>query len=473
MKKRSIKGKAPNPEHLYIDKCLYYAIFIIKNSDIALRFSIDCVSAVKNMRKGERSVTFTKAVNAAVLIAAALLLASCTDADDGVSEDTVPEVQTSLSADDNAMRITETEVSFSEPFSEYTFELKGGQQNYMVTVCKGELPEEILINVENNRYERSSFVITAPAGYRPSFPYDASRSADVVNIITNDIDSTVVPDIMQFIFYATENDESNSAAYAVSRFYTVVGDELREINILDIAEDGTKTARDYLDRIFLYHTEADKFICEITVDDRNLMDVNGALKDISDRVRINTLTFDSSIPALISGYEEISEDNPLYFGYAYWAAANTAAQYFTVETLPVSDYANYIEIPSEEYAELSDYYFKISDERFTCTTDLRSYLELFFSNTVAERLLADAPMKYCDVDGELYGIIVEDKYNTTLGTLTFSGMDISENKMIFRSRQEKYDSFGNYVGYTDGGNFVIEKQDDASWRVIQYRYPYE
>ncbi len=401
-----------------------------------------------------------------------LVVSACSDSGgDTAQPQTQTTVQNAVSGDD-ALRITETETAEYTSFSEYSFELAGVGGNYIVTVSRGEQSEEILINIEDSTYSKSSFVITSPTGYVPDFPLTDDYSSSVVNIITNDIDDTDVPDIMQFIFYS-DSDSPENGIYRVSRFYTVMSGELREINIVDYGEDGTAAVRDYLDRTMLYHTEADKFICKITVDDRNMLDENGALRDISERVRINTLTLDITVPALISGYEEVSEDNPLYFGYAHWAAANAIAQYFTVTTLNIDYTTPYIEVEAEEGSEeLSSYYFKIDDSRFSCVEDLRSYLSLIFTDSVAEKLMSESPMKYCDIDGELYGIAGDAALTGNLGTLTFSDMDISESTMLFRTRQETYDSFGNYTGYTDGGNFMITKQDNGSWIVIQYRYPY-
>ena len=95
-----------------------------------------------------------------------------------------------------------------------------------------------------------------------------------------------------------------------------------------------------------------------------------------------------------------------------------------------------------------------------------------FTASTAERIFNDAPQKYCDIDGSLYGIAGDGGMDFTLGTLTFTDVEVLSDRMIFRSRQEKYTEDGDPAGYTDGGNFVITKQPDGSWRVSQYRYPY-
>ncbi|MGN1135776.1 MAG: hypothetical protein ACI4SF_06105 [Oscillospiraceae bacterium] len=376
-----------------------------------------------------------------------------------------------------------------EPFVSYTFEFKGLDANYMLTVGTGDNPDEISVSIENNRYLSTDFVITAPAGYLPSFPYSQQYAESCVGIITNDIDeSRDIPDIMEFVFFYNwdsdnidaytdeynnviyeENGSEVKMPYRISKYYTVADNQLRQINIAEHSEDGDITS-DYLSNAMLYHTEADKFIYRITVDDSIYDDEEDDERDISDKVKISTLTFDESIPEFISGYEEISEDNSLYFGYAWWSAANNAAQYFTVTTLNVTDFDNYIEKRSED-GEMSEYYFKIDDPRFDSVDDLRSWLCDIFSENIADELIRNAPQKYCDIDGSLYGIVGDGGYDDTLGTLTFSDTDISEDRMVFRSRQEKFDDTGRFSGYTDGGTFVITRSD-GQWKVTEYRYPY-
>ena len=384
-------------------------------------------------------------------------------------------------SDETGSAVSETQTEPAEPFSGYTFELRGAAENYLLTVKPGEYPDEIAVTIENNRYETRDFVITAPSGYEPYFPYDQSHASGAVKLIKNDFDDTYIPDIMQFTFDITQEEldkSPESAIYAVSRMYTVDRDgELREINMISTEDpdgDGEteEIVHDYLDRTMLYHCEPDKFIYEITVDDGNLYDENGDPRPIESRVRIKTLKFEYNVPRLVAGYEEITESNTLYFGYACWAAANSAAQYFTMTTFNISDWENYVEMPRTDDNTVSDYYFKISDSRFQTTKDLKRYLKSVFTAQTAEKIFAAAPQRYMDIGGELYGIAGDGGYDFTLGTLTFSDVSVIENRMIFRSRQEKFDDSGNFTGYTDGGNFVIERCEDGLWRVSAYRYPY-
>lgn len=408
---------------------------------------------------------------------AAVMLSSCSSSSAPRNSDN----NHASSAGDNLSETFSADIADNtEPFSEYTLELRGTKENYMIIIGRGDYDDQISVTVENNRYESSSFIITAPSGYNFVFPYSQEDASSVVKVITNDISDEYIPDIMQFVFYINQEElDSNpdNTNYTVSKMYTVDDKgELREINIVfgeDTDGDGIEEEiiPDFLSKVQLYHSEPDKFIYEIDVDDHNIYDGNGELKPIGERVRIRTLTFDYSVPGFVAGTEEISEDNPLYFGYAYWAAANSAAEYFTMTTFNISDWEHYIE-KTDTSDGSTEYYFKIDDSRFSCVNDLMNYLETIFTPTTASRIFSEAPQKYCDIDGELYGIAGDGGYDFTLGTLTFSDMEITEDKMIFRSRQEKYNDEGKYTGYTDGGNFVISKQNDGSWRVSQYRYPY-
>lgn len=411
-----------------------------------------------------------------LFMAAAMLFCGCTaDKGEAPAETSLPSDGTSAAAGETAPEIP------PEPFSGYSFELRGAAENYLITVKPGEYSDEIAVAVENNRYETRDFVITAPTGYIPSFPYDQSYASGAVKIIKNDIDDTYIPDIMQFTFDITQEELDKSegnAVYSVSRMYTVDRDgELREINVIsseDSDGDGEaeESVHDYIDRTQLYHSEPDKFIYEITVDDSDLYDENGDPRPIESRVKIKTLKFEYNVPRMVAGYEEITESNTLYFGYACWAAANSAAQYFTMTTFNISDWENYVEMPRSDDISASDYYFKIDDSRFSSVKDLKKYLKSIFTSQTAEKIFAAAPQRYMDIDDELYGIAGDGGYDFTLGTLTFSDVSVTSDRMVFRSRQEKFDETGNFTGYTDGGNFVIERCEDGLWRVSEYRYPY-
>lgn len=424
-------------------------------------------------------------IKKAAVIAFAALLCGCAASENtaGTAAETSPETALSAENADNIISATalNSADTDSDPFTGYSAEIKGAAENYVITVKQGEYPDEIAVSVENNRYETRDFVITAPSGYTPYFPYSQGFASGAVTIIGNDIDDTYIPDILQFGFDITQEEldkDPDNAVYSVSRLYMIdKGGELREISITgseDTDGDGEEesVSRDCLDRTQLYHSEPDKFIYEITVDDSNLYDENGDPRPIESRVKIKTLKFEPDVPRMVEGYEDISEDDPLYFGYACWAAANSAAQYFTMTTFNISDWENYIEMPRPDDNTVSDYYFKIDDSRFSSVKDLKKYLKSVFTPETAERIFAAAPQRYTDINGELYGIAGDGGYDFTLGTLTFSDVTVTADRMVFCSRQEKFNDQGELTGYTDGGNFVIERCDDGLWRVSEYRYPY-
>ncbi len=406
------------------------------------------------------------------IIISAVLFSGCTKA-----EEPLPAESGNVSKESGITAVSESAEESSEPFSGYTFEFKGTAENYIVTVSQGEHPDEIALCVEDNTYSTKSFVITAPTGFAPKLPYEQSRAYSAVKLISNDIDDTYIPDIMQFTFNSTEVGADNPLP-AVSRMFTIDRDgELREINMItreDTDGDGEpeETVHEYLDRIQLYHSEPDKFIYEITVDESSLYDDEGNPRPMESRVKIKTLKFEHNVPRLVADYEEINEDNPLYFGYACWAAANSAAQYFTMTPFNISDWENNIEIPRSDNSGVSDYYFVIDDSRFTSVKDVKKYLKGIFTPKTTEELFANAPQKYRDIDGVLCGAAGNSEYDSSLGTLTFSGVSVTSDRMVFRSRQEKYDESGRFTGYTDGGNFIIERNEDGMWRVSTYRYPY-
>lgn len=415
-----------------------------------------------------------------VLIISSLLFSACKTEENTADEQTetsVPVSETLISSDANLININAETSLPPAPFTDYTFEFKGSRENYMIIISRGEFEDEIVVEVENNRYESREFIITAPAGYIPEIPFAANRAESVVKVITNDIDDAYIPDIMQFTFSPADIAEDQPQE-PISKLYTVDGSgELREISIIyDRDSDGDgeneEIISEYLDRTQLYHSEPDKFIYEISVDSSNIYDNEGNIKPIGERVKIKTFTFDSSVPCLRAGLEELTEEKPLYFGYAYWAAANSIAQYFCMTSFNVSDWDNYIEVPISDDSAYTEYFFRIDDSRFETTEDMIGLLKTVFTEAAANRIFSEAPQKYQDYDGSIYGIVDAHNNDYSLGTLTFSGMDVSEDRMIFRSRQEKYDDLGNFTGYTDGGNFIIQKNAEGVWQVSQYRYPY-
>ncbi len=353
----------------------------------------------------------------------------------------------------------------TEKFSSYSFILKGEKENFLTTVAVQE-NGSALLTLEGSDYSRRNFEVSPPEGYKVIFPDKATNASQAVNIIRNDFDRTDVPDLIEVMFRRISDDDDIPPT---AGRYFAADDEgnLREIAIYDKTGTTGTVKLDYLDRIRLNHTSANKFIYEIIVGD--IYGEDGNFLPAHERVKIKSMAFDPIQYRFIIDYEQITTGNPLYFGYAYLAAANTAAQYMTVELMPGISDTDYIELTDESGAE--SYYFSV-DSRLRNVRDLKKYLDSVFTGSLSESLMENAPQDYRDHLGRLYSRDECLDYDVTLGILTFTDMEITENSMLFRSRQEQYDENGNMTGYTDGGNFIISTLGMENWKVVQYRFPY-
>lgn len=353
----------------------------------------------------------------------------------------------------------------SEAFTAYSFILKGEKNNFYASVTPdGE--GSALITLEDSGFVRKSFEIEPPDGYRVVFPDKAKNSSQTVNVIRNDLDDRDLPDLIEIMFRRISEDES--IPMTAGKYFAADKDgNLREIAIYDKTGTTGTVKMDWLDRIRLNHTEADKFIYEISVGD--VFGKDGGFVPAHERVRIKTMVFDPIQFRFIIDYEPINERSPLYFGYAYLAAANTAARYMTVELMPGISDTEYMETTDED--GFSSYYFLV-DSRIHNVSTLKRYMCSIFTNSLTDKLMSEAPQDYRDFGRRLYSLDKVLENDTTLGILTFTDMEISPNTMLFRSRQEEFDESGNFIGYTDGGNFIISTQDSDNWKVVQYRFPY-
>lgn len=334
-----------------------------------------------------------------------------------------------------------------KPFTSYTTTVTDGKEHYLLTVERTE--KGLSAVLEDNTYKAHRIEIEPPAGYAPVIPDSDISAGNVFKIITNDVDdSRTVPDILKISFV--------SESETVSRLYSINGGMLTEISIYDNGEPLS-----CLPEYSMYHSEADKFIGSIVISESAAVS-----DDISLSAKIKTFVFDSTAMTLTGSYEELNEENTLYFGYAYWGLANNTAGYFTERTFKIADRDNHSE-------QSGKYYFKISDERFSDMDGLREYLCGIFTESAAERLIEQSPQKYTDIDGELYGTAEKFRRSPRLGMLTFTGYDISDDnqKITYHTRQETYTEQGIFNGYCDGGDFTIVK-NDTRWQVEEYRYPY-
>ncbi|MCR5805728.1 MAG: hypothetical protein K6G68_01705 [Oscillospiraceae bacterium] len=355
-----------------------------------------------------------------------------------------------------------------DEFEDYTFTVRGESANFLVTVSKSDT-RAITITIEDNTYKAHVNYIYPPSGYEVIFPEKAVNASQAVNVIKNDLDSTDIPDIMEFAFYLTDESaaEDDSLSPIVGKYFMIDSTgALREIDIFDKTITSGTVRQSYLDRVRLNHTQPDRFIYEISVSDT--VDEDGVLLPAQERVKIKTMVFDPIMERFIIDYEPIDTDNPLYFGYAWYSAANMCAQYFTVDLLPDFSYDDYIEIAQ---GDVGGYWFS-TGRRFHSIEDLRKYAGGVFTDNLAVKFINDAPQSYFEYKGRVYSKDSVMPYDPNKGILTFTNYEVTESTMIFRSRQETFDEYGNFTGYTDGGNFIISTLGGNYWKVMQYRFPY-
>lgn len=256
-----------------------------------------------------------------------------------------------------------------------SFTVSDGSSNYLLTLTEGT--NGVVLTAEDNKYNASSLDAAAPEGYRPIY------NNYLVDILSNDIDgSDSIPDIIRISFGDGEK--------YVSEFFAIKDGNLRELELRD-KKNGERLP--YIRRSDMYRSESRKFIDRIVIDES--ADPAG---DISDAVKLFTYTFDPEKLSLTGRYEKLSEDNPLYMGYAYWGLANNIASCFADSNFRISN---------GEDAEIQDgnnktlYFCKTDDPRFSDTEELKSYMRKIFTRSAADKILALAPDKITDIDGHL------------------------------------------------------------------------
>lgn len=350
--------------------------------------------------------------------------------------------------------ISDTDLGYSKSFT-----VSDGSSNFLLTVTEGT--DGVILTLEDNKYNASNLEVSAPEGYRPIY------NNSLIDILVNDIDeSDRIPDIIRISFGDGEK--------YVSGFFIIKDGGLRELELRD-KKNGEKLP--YIRRSDMYRSESRRFIDRIVIDES--ADPAG---NISDAVKLFTYTFDPDRLSLTGRYEELSEDNPLYFGYAYWGLANNIASCFAD--------GNFRILRGEEAEIRGDhnkilYFCKTDDPRFSNTEELRSYMRKIFTASAADKILALAPDKITDIDGHLYTLTENDTPDPTKGMLTFTRHKLSGDTMTYKTRQQIIDSKGAVTGYSDGGDFTLiknyyEEYDEEteeytekySWRISEYRYPY-
>lgn len=352
-----------------------------------------------------------------------------------------------------------------EPFSSYTFEFSNYEEKYMITIALNSVGNAFDLTLEYSNFDFYEFQITAPENYTLNIPYSQDSASTVCKVISNTVDDTATPDILEFMFYL-DNFDDPSLPYVVKKFYSIKDNQLCEIKLIDNTlqnENGDIGAElEYCPDSTLFHTEPLVFMAAPQVE------FDG--KDAS--VNIYTYTLDAENMVLEKNLCDSSyETSPLYYGYAVHAIANNVAQYFNTTSLNVTDYENYVELPSVNNSDTSDYFFKVDDERFTTVDELLNFTKQYFSDKLTTDMFINAPQKYRDIDGSLYTIVGDGGYDFTLGQLTITDYSENGNVITYHTKQEKFNDEGDFTNFIDGGDFVIERNpDDNTFKVTQYRF---
>ena len=380
------------------------------------------------------------------------------------------------------------------PFSSYTYEFSVYENNFMITVTPDETRTGLVLTVENNNFEYSTFNVYPPEGYTVYLPYSQTDAASVCTVIRGAEGASTLPNLLKIDFYRA-NSENETLPYTVSRMYTIADNgELVQIKVLGkpqetaVEDDAISTYSaaptaigigeayelvplDYIPESSIYQAEPlnpQKFMAspKITTNDDGSFDVT-----------IITYELNADCTEMSYAEEEITPENPIYFGYAAHAVAGEIYKYFKSTSFNVSDYENYVEIPSAN-GESSQYFFKVDDPRFSTMQELRQFAEKYFSRSIVDEMFLSAPQKYRDIDGALYTIVGDAGYDETLGKLIFTGemeedLTTDVKNLSYYTIQEKFNDNHEMTGYIDGGKFSIEFTDkEPGYIITQYRYPY-
>ncbi len=351
-----------------------------------------------------------------------------------------------------------------EPFSSYTFEYSDSSEKYMTTVSLDSSDNFFNVILEDSSFSYSETKITAPDNYILNIPYSQETASTVCTVIKNTIDDTAVPDILEFNFYLNNFEEEN-LSYIVKKFYAEKDGSLCEIKLLSQNEDGTVTPLEYCSDLNLYHTESSIFMAQPDIRINENMELSAD---------IYTYTFNPDEMTMTRQLIDCSsyEENPLYYCYKTYAAADYIAKYFTSTSLNVTDYENYVEELSMN-SGTSEYFFKVDDPRFTTVDELKNFTRAFFTEKLVSDMFINAPQKYRDIDGQLYTIVGDGGYDFTLGKITITEIEESGNTIIVHTKQEKFTPEGKFDSFIDGGDFIFERNpEDNSFIITQYRFVY-
>jgi len=431
----------------------------------------------------EKGVRLLKLNIPAALLCTAFLVSCSTDITEPA--ETAAETTAQTEAPENMVRSNPAAYALGseldggiseEPFSSYTYDFSVLGNNYMITVTPDEIGTGLTLTVEDNNFEFTKFGVTPPENYMVCLPYSQQYASQVCTVIKSESEDSDIPDLLKIDFYLMNFEYD--LPYTVSRLYSVMNGNLVEIEVYNTEEDIVETAEtgvamkksaepavlehmDHIPESVLYRTEELTFMPEPVV----TVNEDGSLEAEIITYRLNPYDL-----TLRRSKEVCTVDNTLYYGYAAHAIAGDIYRYFIATSLNVSDYENYVEMPSADGKD-DKYFFKVDDPRFSTKEELREYVSRYFDEKLVNRMFLEAPQQYCDIDGELYTILGDGGINEELGKLTITGWDIDGNTITYHTKQEKYNSDHMLDGYIDGGDFVIETDENGGFIVKEYRYP--
>lgn len=336
------------------------------------------------------------------------------------------------------------------------FKMSNGRDYYVVSVQND--PENdgssVIFNIEDNDYNLNSISVEAPADYSVSNENDASMISSFCKVLSNQQEGKSVPDVLQLYFYADNYINEEITPYIISKFYAIQDGTLNQISI----EDDTEEPLYYeaVKGMDLYCTEPLKYMPPISIVTKNNVEYP----------EIFTYTFDPDNFIMTKKREEFSPENPLYFGYGYFALANDLYRYFTCDVLPLNEEVGYFEDPvfdenSGTYYN-SNFYFMVDDERFADLDSFKAYTNTVFSKNLTDEMFRNAPQKYKDFDGRLHTLtsaIGDDYFG---GLMLIDGYSEEDGKLIYTTKQERFDINGNVIGYEYSGKLVLEKPENQS-----------
>lgn len=363
-----------------------------------------------------------------------------------------------------------------DPFTSYTYNFTVGEDNYMITVEPDESRTGLVLTLEDKDFGFTTFDVVPPEGYSVYLPYSQEDASTVCTVIHETESKSSLPDILKIDFYLSSFEDEDKP-YTVCRLYTVVRGELKEFSVYDLreavdeAEENTLSSNNgvlpigYIPESDIFSPEPGKFMADPKVT---------VLEDGSLEADVVTYELDMTNSRIYCRSEPCGTDQPLYYGYAVYAIAKNISQYFKDTSLNVSDYENYVEIPSADGTS-SQYFFKVDDPRFSTVAELRAYVGKYFAKDIVDELFLSAPQQYRDIEGELYTIVGDGGFNESLGRVFITEMEEPENDpntITYHTKQEKFNEEHEMTGYIDGGDLTVQITDgDPGFLITKYRYP--